>query len=302
MSKLKIGIIGGSGLGDALGAEDGERHELSTPFGEPSSPAITTRWQGVDLVILQRHGVGHVHNPSSVPYRANIFALKALGCTHVLASGATGSLREHIAPRDLVIADQIIDKTTKRANTFYENAAVHVELAEPFCPVMRSWLMDTARRSAGDSTASVLDGVTIHESGTYVCMEGPAFSTKAESEMHRGWGGDLIGMTVMPEARLAREAELPYALIALPTDYDCWRPHPPEVGKQQLLEEIIGHMQSATAHAIALIKAALADTTLLEESRSPAADALALGVWSDKTKIPADEIDRLHVLWGRHFT
>ena len=296
MAEMKIGLIGGTGLGEALGAEDGERHEVDTPFGPPSSPITTTRWEGMEVAILQRHGPGHIYNPTTVPYRANIYALKELGVTHVVASGACGSLREEVRPRDLVIVDQVIDKTHKRPNTFYEAAAVHVEFAEPFCSVMRRWLLNAAARLHRDRA-----DLTAHDGGTYVCMEGPAFSTKAESHMHRNWGGDLIGMTAMPEARLAREAELPYALIALSTDYDCWRPHDPQATQQQLLEEIIGNVQAATRNAVDLIKQALADTSILRERPSPAHDALKLGIWTDKSKIAAAEVERLGVLWKRHF-
>lgn len=288
---IKIGIIGGTGLGDALGAEGGKSLDLDTPFGKPSSPVLKTTWQNMEIHILQRHGIGHVFNPSAVPYRANIFALKQLGVTHILASGATGSLREEMAPGDLCIADQIIDKTCKRSNTFYEHAAVHVEFAEPFCPVMRTWLIDAAKR---------MDDVTVHIGGTYVVMEGPAFSTKAESNMHRQWGGDLIGMTAMPEARLAREAEMAYALIAMPTDYDCWRPHEAGVSPQALLEEIIGNLQKATANNIKLMKAALTDVAYLEQNPSPAHTALAMGIWSHKDKIDRKEVERLNALWGKY--
>jgi len=173
---LKIGIIGGSGLGEALAGQSGERRDVQTPFGPPSGPVTLAKWGEVDIAILQRHGIGHVHNPSAVPYRANIYAMKALGVTHIIASGATGSLREDIAPGDVVIADQIIDKTYRRPGTFFENAAVHVEFAEPFCPVMRRWLKDAARR---------IDGARVHEAGTYICMEGPAFSTRASSRAMR---------------------------------------------------------------------------------------------------------------------
>ncbi len=289
---IKIGIIGGTGLGEKLGLEAGETLDVDTPFGKPSSSIVQTRWDDVDILLLQRHGPGHVFNPSAVPYRANIYALKSLGATHVLASGATGSLREELAPGDLVIADQVIDKTCKRANTFYEKAAVHVEFAHPFCPVMRDWLINAAKH---------LPEVAVHVEGTYVCMEGPAFSTKAESNMHRLWGGDLIGMTCMPEARLAREAEMAYALIAMPTDYDCWRPHPPGTTPQTLLEEIIGNLNHATVNNIALMKAALKDLTILRENPSPAHTALALGVWSQKDLIDPDEVKRLDVLWGKYF-
>ncbi len=291
---ITIGIIGGSGLGEKLGLEDGTAHEIDTPFGKPSSPIVEASWGGRRILLLQRHGVGHVLNPTAVPYRANLFALKQLGVTHVLASGATGSLREDMMPGDLVLVDQVIDKTYRRANTFYERAAVHVEFSEPMCPVMRKWLA---------AAAGTLDGqVRVHHAGTYVCMEGPAFSTRAESNMHRGWGGDLIGMTAMPEARLAREAEIAYALIAMPTDYDCWRPHPQGVSQHELLKEIIGNLQRATEANLQLMKAALADVSLLEAEPSPAHTALALGIWSDKTKIDPDEVERLRPLWGQYFS
>src|SRR3954447_12076059 len=239
---IKIGLIGGSGLGAALAqSTEGARHEVETPFGRPSDVIIETAWAGIPVLLLNRHGPGHLLNPSQVPYRANIFALKQLGCTHVIASGAVGSLREEFAPRYLVVPDQIIDKRSKRPGTFYERSAVHVEFAEPFCPVLRQILIEAgsaepedetpaeppssaiAIGSAGVSPSPAEQPFRVHDRGCYVCMEGPAFSTRAESLMHRLWGGDLIGMTAMPEARLAREAEMSYALVALVTDYDCWR-------------------------------------------------------------------------------
>ena len=291
MSKIRIAVIGGSGLADAFGPEHVESRELDTPFGKPSSPITLHDLDGTEVLFLKRHGEGHIHNPGAVPYRANIYALKALGVTHIVASGATGSLREELRPGDIVITDQAIDKTSSRARTFYEGAAVHVEFAEPFCPILRSWLIAAGKK---------LDDITVHESAPYVCMEGPAFSTRAESEMHRAWGADLIGMTLLPEARLAREAEIAYAHIALPTDYDCWRPR--EDGEAQaLLEEIIGNLQQASENSSRLIKTALSDISALEKTPSPAHDALALAIWSDKAAIPPEEIDRLHVLWGRHF-
>ena len=291
-TRLRIGIIGGTGLGEAIAGEQGESHEVQTPFGPPSGPITFTQWQGESIAILQRHGPGHLYSPSRVPYRANIYALKALGVTHILASGATGSLREDIAPGDVVIVDQIIDKTFKRPATFYERAAVHVEFAEPFCPVMRQWLKQAAVR---------IDGARVHRAGTYVCMEGPAFSTKAESLMHRMWGGDLIGMTAMPEARLAREAEIAYALIALPTDYDCWRPHEPDARPEELLTEIIGNLNRATQAGVRLIKTALEDVDMLRTQPSPAHTALKLAIWSDRQAIADEEVQRLKLLWGRYF-
>ncbi len=297
MANLKLGIIGGSGLGEALAAEAGGASATDTsgggdtPFGPPSSPITNINWQGVEVHTLQRHGPGHTLNPSQVPYRANIYALKKLGVTHIIASGATGSLREEIAPGDLVIIDQAIDKTCKRPNTFYEHAAVHVELADPFCPIMRDWLLAAAKQ---------LPDVRVHTTGCYVCMEGPAFSTRAESHMHRAWGGDLIGMTLFPEARLAREAEIAYAMIAMPTDYDCWRPHDPNKPQQELLAEIIANLKTATQRNLSLIKQALRDTTALQ-TPSPAHQALNLAVWSDKQKIDPAQIKNLKTLWGRCF-
>jgi len=289
---IRIGIIGGSGLDEALGAEAGEQVEVQTPFGKPSSPITLTKWQGVDIAILQRHGIGHVLNPSVVPYQANIFALKKLGVTHIVATGATGSLREEMVPGDIALVDQFIDKTYKRANTFFQHAAVHIELSDPVCPVTKRWLLNASKK---------LTGINVHEKATYVVMEGPAFSTRAESHMHRAWGGDLIGMTAMPEAKLAREAEMAYALIGLPTDYDCWRPHDANVGPQQLLAEIIGNLKQASAAGIALIREALSDIAELENHPSPAHNALAMGIWSDKTKIDPAEIEKLAPLWGKYF-
>jgi 5'-methylthioadenosine phosphorylase len=287
-----IGIIGGSGLGESLGGERGQKVTPDTPFGPPSSPITLATWQGVEIAILQRHGPGHIFNPSVVPYRANIFALKKIGVTHVIASGATGSLRDNIKPGQLVIADQVIDKTHKRAHTFYDHAAVHVEMSTPYCPVMRRWLIEAAEN---------VPDITVHKKGTYICMEGPVFSTVAESHMHRAWGGDLIGMTSMPEAKLAREAELPYALIALPTDYDCWIPRKAELGQQALLKEIIGNLKMASAASVSLIKAALSDISILTSIESPAQTALELAIWSDKKLIPRAEVERLAPLWGRYF-
>ncbi|GMU83258.1 MAG: hypothetical protein AMXMBFR47_31280 [Planctomycetota bacterium] len=269
-----IGLIGGTGLGEALFGETHSREiEVDTPFGKPSGPIRILEWHGLKIATLARHGRGHLLNPSQVPYRANIYALKSLGVTHILASGAVGSLREDIHPRQLVIVDQVIDKTFRRTPTFFdEGLAVHVEFAEPFCPALRRVLIAA---SHGMKTH-------VHPRGTYVCMEGPAFSTVAESNMHRAWGGDVIGMTVMPEAKLAREAEIAYALVALGTDYDCWKPHDPHVTRQKLLDEIIGHLKAATANAIELLKLTIERLAAEGLPESPAHDALALAIWSDR--------------------
>jgi 5'-methylthioadenosine phosphorylase len=331
--EVRVGIIGGSGVGQALANEttgdaDGAgltRHALDTPFGPPSDAIVETSWSGLPVFFLCRHGPGHLKNPSAIPYRANIFALKQLGVTHIIATGAVGSLRDEFKPRHLVIPDQVIDKTYTRPATFFDNAAVHVELAEPFCPILRGLLLEAAgmesedrgskiddrlESASSEPRSSILDprssSPTTHARGCYVAMEGPGFSTRAESLMHRLWGGDLVGMTAMPEAKLAREAEMSYALVALVTDYDCWKARPTAtdaVAPAALLEEIIGNLTAATANATALVRRTVA---LLAErkqslSPSPAHDALRLAIWSDKSAIPVDEIDRLRVLWGRHF-
>jgi len=291
MSKTKVGIIGGSGLGDALcGDAKGQRVSLDTPFGSPSSEVIETSWAGTDVAILNRHGNGHMLPPSKVNYRANIFALKQLGCTHIIASGAVGSLRENLKPKDLVIPDQIIDKTTRRIGTFYDDLAVHIEFATPFCPILRKHLLNCA-----DSVET-----TVHDGGTYICMEGPAFSTRAESELHRQWGGDLIGMTAMPEAKLAREAEIAYALVNLPSDYDCWRPHPGELDMHELLKEIIGNLMAATKNAVDLIKTAVTRFDEISDIPSAAHNAMEMGIWSDKTMIPEKVKQDLAPLIGKY--
>ena len=351
MSEIKVGVIGGSGLGELLGARgQGKRHEIETPFGAPSDAVVEMEWEGLNVFFLARHGPGHVFNPSQVPYRANIFALKKLGCTHVIASGAVGSLREEFKPRDLVVPDQIIDKTHKRANTFYEQAAVHVEFAEPFDAALRRMLVEEGSgfgvQGSGETeglgvaisspeskvgvtqtrtpsavpvpsapeprTLNPEPSFTVHGRGCYVCMEGPAFSTRAESLMHRLWGGDLIGMTCMPEAKLAREAEMAYALVALVTDYDCWRKpvarsdssqpgHPPDAA--ELLKEIIANLKAASDNAASLIGRVLrriaANPRELESS--PALNALRLAIWSDKARMPRDQVELLAPLWMKYF-
>jgi 5'-methylthioadenosine phosphorylase len=304
MSEVKIGIIGGTGVGEQLSNGKGRPHEIDTPFGPPSDAIVEMEWEGLAVLALGRHGPGHFIPPSNLPTRANIFALKKLGCTHIIATGACGSLRQEFKPRELVVPDQIIDKTARRGATFFEKAAVHVELAEPFCPVMRRILIEQA---------AAAPAITAHDRGCYVCMEGPAFSTRAESLMHRLWGGDLIGMTAMPEAKLAREAELPYALIALVTDYDSWKAAaPPAPGQtapaplspMALLEEIMANLRAASDQAIELVRRFLhhvaADPTPL--LACPARDALKLAIWTNKSRIAAEEIQRLSPLWGRYFS
>ena len=293
MNQPVIGIIGGSGVAHQLAQHvRGTEQDIDTPFGRPSSPPVLLEWEGARLVVIARHGRAHTIPPSAVPYRANIWALKSLGVTHVLASGATGSLREEIRPRDLVIPSQLIDRTCRRAGSFFDQAGVvaHVEFAEPFCPILRQRLLRVADAAA----------TTVHDGGTYVCMEGPAFSTIAESRMHRAWGGDLIGMTCLPEAKLAREAELCYALVAFATDYDCWRPHAPGQDAKALLEEIMHNFHEATAHSFALLQAAVRSLAGDPPGDCPCRHALARAIWSDRGKLLAQDWERVSLLVERY--
>jgi 5'-methylthioadenosine phosphorylase len=223
-----------------------------------------------------------------VPYAANIFALKKLGVRSVIASGAVGSLRREIRPKDLVVVDQFIDKTFRRQGSFFGGlAAVHCELSHPCCSRLRDKILDVAQETP----------TRTHDGGTYVCMEGPQFSTRAESLMHRKWGADLIGMTAMPEAKLAREAQICYALIALASDYDCWKPHEPGTSKQVLLEEIIGNLTEATNNAIELIKAVLNTDGGLCDDNCGCRKSLELAVWTKPERINEENKQKLAVLF-----
>jgi 5'-methylthioadenosine phosphorylase len=226
-----LGVLGGSGLYDIDGLVDRQAETVSTPFGAPSGPLVSGRVGEARLVFLPRHGAGHRFTPSEINYRANVFALKAAGATRVLSISAVGSLREGMPPGDLVLVDQFIDKTFRRASTFFGDGAVgHVSFAQPTCPAFGAavaaaaaeigvtWAAPEARLTTRAGAA----GKHLHRGGTYVCMEGPQFSTRAESLLHRSWGADLIGMTAATEAKLCREAELCFAALALVTDYDCW--------------------------------------------------------------------------------
>ncbi len=215
MSSTKIAIIGGSGIYDIEGLEDATWIRVETPWGAPSDEILTGRLGGVDMAFLPRHGRGHVHSPTTVPYRANIDALKRLGVTDVISVSACGSFREEMAPGHFVIVDQFIDRTFAREKSFFGTGCVaHVSVAHPTCP----------RLSAACAKAGQDAGITVHQGGTYLAMEGPQFSSQAESKMYRAWGCDVIGMTNMPEAKLAREAEMCYASVAMVTDYDSWHP------------------------------------------------------------------------------
>ncbi len=285
-----VGIIGGTGLGDALAENivQGESCEVETPFGRPSAKIMVGRLGESKIAFLSRHGEGHKRSPSEVPFAANIFALKKLGAHTVIGTGAVGSLRAEMGPGDLVIVEQFIDKTFKRQNTFFENfAAVHCEMSEPVCGRLRDTLLETAKQT----------NVKVHSGGTYVCIEGPQFSTRAESLMHQGWGGDLVGMTAMPEAKLAREAQMCYALIALVSDYDCWRPHKEQESKQTLLQEITANLQTATNNCLELIKAVLTSGRELVYEDCQCRKSLELAVWTDQGRIEPAEKEKLKVLF-----
>jgi len=293
VAETLVGLIGGTGLGEALAEEAGaETVEVETPFGPPSAPVRMTEVAGRRVAVLARHGEGHRLNPSRVPYRANVFAMKSLGVTHIVASTACGSLSEAIAPRDLVVCDQVIDRTLRPGKTFFENLAVHVPLADPFCPALRGLLVQCGMEM----------DTTVHPSGTYVCMEGPQFSTRAESHLHRRWGADLVGMTAMPEAKLAREAEICYALLAVPTDYDCWKPHEPGENPDQILESILANVQAGTHAANRLMKAAVTHIEEAAGSGCGCGSALERAIWTDKAHIPAEAAERLKPILGKYVT
>jgi 5'-methylthioadenosine phosphorylase len=290
MAEELIGVIGGSGLGEVLSEHitDAKTEDIETPFGKPSAPILVGRMGQREIAFLNRHGEGHRLGPSQVPYAANIFALKKLGVHSIIASGAVGSLRGEIRPKDLVVVDQFIDKTFRRQGSFFGDlAAVHCELSGPCCWRLRDKILEVAQETA----------TRTHDGGTYVCMEGPQFSTRAESLMHRKWGADLIGMTAMPEAKLAREAQICYALIALASDYDCWKPHKPGASKQVLLEEIIGNLTEATNNAIELIKSVLQSQGRLCDDNCDCRKSLELAVWSKPESINEENKKKLSVLF-----
>ena len=239
----KIGLIGGSGVYQIDGLQEAAWLRVETPWGLPSDEILTGRLAGMPMCFLPRHGRGHVHLPGALPARANIAALKQLGCTDIIAVSAVGSLRAEFRPGDMVVLDQVIDRTTGREASFFGTGCVaHVSLADPFCAVL----------SAACRDALAQGGAVVHAAGTYLAMEGPQFSTRAESRMYRQWGADVIGMTAMPEARLAREAELCYASVAMVTDYDCWHDGHGAVDVAQVLAVLASNAGTAKAMIAAL--------------------------------------------------
>ena len=266
-----FGVIGGSGLYELPGLERVERVRLDTPFGAPSDEFVIGYLGGVRLAFLPRHGRGHRLLPSELPFRANLWGLKSLGTEWVLAVSAVGSLREEIAPGHLVVPDQFIDRTFNRVGTFFGNGIVaHVAFGDPVCPVLSRSLVDSARRL----------NATVHAGGTYVCMEGPQFSTRAESQLYRSWGADVIGMTNLQEAKLAREAELCFATLALATDYDCWRTGHADVQIDEILRVIAANVELAR-RTVAALAGRLPDRTGCR-----CATALENAIVTDRTTIP----------------
>ncbi|MEL6519044.1 MAG: S-methyl-5'-thioadenosine phosphorylase [Pseudomonadota bacterium] len=237
MTDTMIGVIGGSGIYEIEGLQDAAWQDVASPWGDPSDAVLTGVLDGVKMAFLPRHGRGHLHSPTTVPYRANIDALKRLGVTDVISVSACGSFREEMAPGDFVIVDQFIDRTFAREKSFFSTGCVaHVSVAHPTCP----------RLGAACHAAAVAQGITVHDGGTYLAMEGPQFSSLAESKLYREvWGCDVIGMTNMPEAKLAREAELCYASVAMITDYDSWHPDHGEVDVTDIIRTLTGNAEKA---------------------------------------------------------
>lgn len=252
MDPIRIGILGGSGLYRMEGLTDVREHAMNTPYGAPSDAILLGKLDGVDVAFLARHGRSHGLIPSEIPFRANIHAMKTLGVQYLLSVSAVGSMLEGIAPLDMVLPDQFIDFTRKREGSFFGDGAVaHVSLADPVCSVLRGVLAEAFADAA-------FADIRLHDGGTYVCIEGPAFSTRAESNWYRSLGASVIGMTNMPEARLAREAEIAYATLALATDWDCWHPHQACVTAELAIANLQGNAQRAQSllkHAVRRIGA-----------------------------------------------
>ncbi len=285
MMEWCIGVIGGSGLTTLAGLEDVETLEIETPWGPPSAPITRGRLNGHLFLFLPRHGAGHATGPSQVNARANIDALKRAGATDVLAVSAVGSLREEMAPGQFVAVEQIIDWTRGRPSSFFGNGVVaHVSMADPVCPRLTDLAV----------TAADQVGATVHCGATYLAMEGPQFSSRAESHMYRGWGADVIGMTAMPEAKLAREAELPYALMTMVTDYDCWREGEAAVE----VSAVLATMHANAARAGEMLKA-MAALLPAERSPSPLDTVLDFALVTPPTARSAEAMARLDAICRR---
>ena len=285
--KATIGIIGGSGLYDMEGLSDVEFVDMDTPFGRPSDSIAVGSLEGTPVAFLPRHGQGHRFNPSHIPARANIYALKTLGVQRIISVSAVGSLKEEFAPLQLVVPNQLIDRTRQRANTFFEqDMVVHIAFAEPFCPAASQVVHQAAQEL----------GITVHPGGTMVVMEGPAFSTKAESFMYRSWGADLIGMTALPEAKLAREAEMCYATMAWVTDYDCWH----QSAETVTVEVVVQNLLKNVAASKDLLRKVI---PRLDGQRDCSCDsALKDAIITPKERVPEALKRKLEPITGRYLT
>jgi 5'-methylthioadenosine phosphorylase len=284
--ELVIGVIGGSGLYQMEDLENVERVRIDTPFGPPSDEFVIGRLSGKRMVFLPRHGVGHRILPTEINFRANIWGMKKLGVSQLLSVSAVGSMKEHIAPGTLVFVDQFIDLTKRRVSTFYGNGVVvHVPMADPICKNMRRLLVEVAAEQ----------GIEHQNGGTYVCIEGPQFSSRGESLVYRSWGVDVIGMTNMPEAKLAREAEIAYATIALATDYDCWHQSEESVS----VEAVIRTLMANVAKAQRVIKGYVAKATL-ETASIECTTAARTSIMTAPDKIPSEIRQQLEPIF-RHF-
>ena len=289
MVQADIGIIGGSGLYKMDALTDVEEVTLDTPFGEPSDALICGKLDGTPVAFLARHGRGHRLMPTELPFQANIYAMKSLGVKYLVSASAVGSLKEEVKPVDMVIPDQFIDRTKNRAATFFGNGIVaHIGFGDPVCKNLATIL--------GDAVDSLnLDGVVLHRGGTYVCMEGPAFSTKAESHLYRSWGATVIGMTNLTEAKLAREAEIAYATLAMATDYDCWHPDHDSV----TVEMVIGNLQKNAVNAQLVIREVVRRLTKNPPS-SDAHSALKYAVLTPLDMAPAETKAKLKLLLEKY--
>ena len=282
----KIGIIGGSGLYEMEGLSQIEEVRIDTPFGSPSDVIVLGTLDDARLAFLPRHGRGHRITPTDINYRANIWALKKLGCEWIISVSAVGSMKEHIAPGDVVIVDQFIDLTKRRVSTFFGEGIVgHVSFAQPISLELAKALTEAARATGK---------AKVHEGGTYVCIEGPQFSTKAESKVYRSWGVEVIGMTNMPEAKLALEAEISYATIALATDYDCWH----ESHEAVSVEAVIAVLQKNVENAKAILKEAV--KRIPNERTCPAKDALKYAIMTAPDRIPAETREKLSIFLDKY--
>lgn len=285
MGEPMVGVIGGSGLYEMEGLEEVQTVTIKTPFGDPSDPFIVGRLEGIKVAFLPRHGKGHRISPSSLNFRANIYGMKWLGVQWIIGVSAVGSMKESIHPGEMVIPNQFIDLTKGRPNTFFSDGIVgHISFADPVCPVLSQILFEAGKEV----------GATVHRGGTYLCIEGPQFSTRAESNLYRTWGVDIIGMTNLPEARLAREAEICYATLAFATDYDCWH--------QEAEEVSIGDVLKILAQSTKIAKSALrhAIKHLPEKRECICANALKYALITGKKFIPEKTKKDLELIIGKY--